>query len=252
MIRFEPTPAPPSRLRNAYLDGLREPQGLYVEQLVASGRTWRYGDVAYVVEAEGKIVEFFVVPDQINRTVEIFDGAMSATNALGILCKSYDSQLLFVALSKPATVNPIGLLFRRISDTGFSPRDDMSFRAGDATDVERIFQFNDDFFESSDEIKAYVELGGLFLLEKQSEVVGCGIGRPVIQDRPDVDIGMLVAPQRRRNGYGSHIISFLKAHYLSKGMNPICGCSTDNIGSQRALGNAGFVSEHRLLEVVYV
>ena len=81
MTEFEPTSAPPPTLRKAYLDGLRAPQGLYIEDLVANGRTWRLGDAAYVVMAEGKIVEFLVVQNQANQSVEIFDAAMSATGA---------------------------------------------------------------------------------------------------------------------------------------------------------------------------
>lgn len=242
---------PPADLRNAYLDSLLEPQELYLEMYVEAGEAWLFDDVAYAVACEGKLVEFYVDPQEAHRVVEIFDAAMRASNASTVLCKSYDVQLLFAALAKPATIRPGGLLFRRIDNASFLPRKDVSFRRATDADAEAIYRFNDGFFQSLEEIRAYASIDGLFVLERDGDVVGCGIGKPVVDGRSEIDIGMLVAEQHRRNGYGGHIIEFLKDHYLRKNMRPICGCSMDNIGSQQAIRNAGFVSEHRLLEISF-
>ncbi len=251
MIRFEQIPKPPTDLRNAYLDSLVEPQELYLEMQVKAGKTWCLDDVAYAVQCGKKLVELYVVPEQSDRLIEIFEAAMAAGNASGVLCKSFDTQMLYAAFSSSASVRPGGLLFRRIVDGSFAARNDVSFRQGTDGDAEVIFSFNDEFFQSLDEIKSYAASRGLFVLEKDGVAIGCGIGKPVIEDRPDIDIGMLVAKEHRRNGYGGHIISFLKHHYLDRSLRPICGCSIDNIGSQMALRNAGFVSEHRLLDISY-
>jgi len=251
MTRFEQSQKPPTKLRNAYLDILLEPQELYLEMHVEAGATWYLDDVAYAVQCGKKLVELYVVTEQADRLTEIFAAAMAASNASSVLCKSYDTQMLYAALSKPAMVRPVGLLFRRIADPSFSLRENVSFRQGTVDDAEVIFSFNEEFFQSLDEIRSYAVSDGLFVLEKDGDAIGCGIGKPVIEDRPDIDIGMLVANEHRRNGYGAHIISFLKSHYLERGLRPICGCSIDNIGSQLALQNAGFVSEFRLLEISY-
>ncbi len=251
MIQFEQIPKPPLDLRNAYLHSLMEPQELYLEMHVEAGKTLWIDNIAYAVRCGKKLVELYVVPAEADRLVEIFSAALVASNATGVLCKSYDTQMLYAALSKSVSVQSGGLLFRRIVDLSFQPRQDVSFRQGTADDADVIFSFNDDFFQSFDEIKSYAASNGLFVLEKDGIAIGCGIGKPVIENRPDIDIGMLVANEHRRNGYGAHIISFLKNHYLEQGLRPICGCSIDNIGSQRALRNAGFVSEHRLLEISF-
>ena len=251
MITLKKIASPPTELRNAYLDSLLEPQELYLEMHVKAGNTWHLNDLAYAVACESKLVEFYVAPQETHRVVEIFDAAMTSSSASAVLCKSYDTQMLYAALSKPATVRTGGFLFRRIVDKSFVPRKDVSFRNGTDADAETIYRFNDDFFQSLEEIKTYASTDGLFVLERDGEAVGCGIGKPVVDDRADIDIGMLVANQHRRNGYGRHIIAYLKDHYLRKNIRPICGCSIDNIGSQQALNNAGFVSEHRLLEISY-
>ena len=251
MIRFEQIDCPPADMRNAYLDSLLEPQELYLEMHVEAGRTWCIPEIAYAVQCGKKLVELYVVPDQANRVIEIFDSAMITSGASGVLCKSYDTQLLYGALSKPSSVHPGGLLFRRISDRTYTPREDATFRQGNIDDAELIFTFNDEFFQSLDEIRQYAVSDGLFVLEKDGGAIGCGIGKRVVENRSDIDIGMLVANEHRRNGYGAHIISFLKNHYLEQALRPICGCSIENTGSQRALMNAGFISEHSLVEITY-
>ncbi|MGE0623210.1 MAG: GNAT family N-acetyltransferase [Pseudomonadales bacterium] len=249
MSEFVVSDSPPSDLRGAYLDGLAEPQELYLEQLVAVGQSWRVADIAYVVIHGETLVEFYVRADHARSLVALFDAAMAASGARRILCKSYDTSLLYAAPSAPAAARPGGLLFRRYDDQTFKPRSDVSLRRGLATDAKAILRFNDDFFESMAEIQSSAARGGLFVLENESGIIGCGVATQVIEGRPDVDIGMLIAAPHRRQGYATHIVSFLKHHYVNMGMRPICGCSVDNVGSARALERAGFVSEHRLLEI---
>ncbi len=251
MMRFEETQEPPPHLRDAYLSSLPEPQELFLETHVEAGTTLLVGEVAYVVFLGSQLVEFYVAPEQAHQTVQIFDTVMAASGASSVLAKSFDAQLLYAAFAHRATVETVGLMFRRISDPSFSARDDVVFRAGTVADADAVYAFNDDFFESIEEIQRYAATGGLFVLEQRGEPVGCGIGKPVVANRPDIDIGMLVAEAHRRNGYGAHIISYLKDHYLTRGLRPICGCSVGNVGSQRALKTAGFVNEHRLLEITY-
>ena len=72
--------------------------------------------------------------------------------------------------------------------------------------------------------------------------------RQVVPGRDDIDIGMVVGPEHRHRGYGSYIVAHLKSLCLSNGWRPICGCSIDNLGSQRTLERAGFASSHNLVE----
>jgi GNAT superfamily N-acetyltransferase len=250
MLHFLETAAPPETLRQAYLDGLREPQELYLERLVSSGRTWRYGQVAYAVANHGRLVEFFVAASHAAQIGALFDAAMTASGARSVLCKSFDTQLLLAALLHPAEVTPTALLFRRIADPSFAPQEALTFRSGSIDDVAAIASLDDGFFEGVSEIQSYVQAGGLFLLSAHGEFAGCGIATPVITSRADIDVGMWVVPNHRRKGYGSHIAAYLKHRYLCKGLRPICGCSTANIASFRALNAAGFPSEHRILQIV--
>lgn len=250
MLHFLETNAPPKTLRQAYLDGLQEPQELYLERLVSAGRTWCYDQVAYAVANHGQLVEFFVAKSHVAEIGTLFDAAMMSSGATRVLCKSFDTQLLFAALSHPAEVTSVGLLFRRMANTSFLPQDALTFRSGSIDDVAAIARLDDGFFDDASEIQSYAEAGGLFVLSTLGEVVGCGIATPVVTGRPDIDVGMWVAPNHRRKGYGSHIVAYLKYHFLTRGLHPICGCDTSNLASYRALNAAGFASEHRLLQIV--
>jgi len=68
------------------------------------------------------------------------------------------------------------------------------------------------FFDGADEIRQYLEFDRLFILDTAGGApVGCGVARPVLANGRDVDIGMVVAPDARRRGYGTFIMSHLKA-----------------------------------------
>jgi GNAT superfamily N-acetyltransferase len=134
------------------------------------------------------------------------------------------------------------LLFRRIANPSFTPSVELELRNGIASDAEAIAEIDDGFFANLSEIQSYAEKGGLFALQKEGQTIGCGIATCVVAGRPAIDVGMWVAPNHRRKGYGSYIVSFLKDHYLKRGLRPICGCSSQNVASHRALRAAGFVS----------
>ena len=212
-MSFERLSKPPPELRKAYLDALPEPQELFLENLVSAAVTWSIPNVVYAVECEGKLVEFYIVPEHANRLEELFDAAMTACGAALVLCKSYDHQIMFGALSKVCKVTPVGLLFRKFSSSLPRAQDplNLEFRQGSDADAELIFNsFNREstgcFFESMNELRSYVSSGGLYVLENSSGgILGCGIAKAVIDGRPEMDIGMLVASAHRRQGHGTRI-----------------------------------------------
>lgn len=123
-------------------------------------------------------------------------------------------------------------------------------RPATPADLGVIARIDDGFFADNDEIRRHLDIGGLSVLESPpNEIIGCGVAEPIMANGTDIDIGMMVAPDFRRRGFGAFIASHLKSQILSKGLRPICGCAIDNVGSQRALMQAGFVPDHRLLRL---
>lgn len=242
----------PSKLRAQYLGSLLEPQEYFVELLVSGGTTLTYGNFAYAVVSGDMIVEIYSPSKHANILVEFFQIVLDQYSINSVLCKSYDTQLLYAALSKEAKVVTAGYLFRHIVEV---PRDrtsdDVYFRAAVHSDIDALIEINDGFFEDIEEVNEYLNSDGLFVLELNQDIVGCGIGKAVVPGRIDIDIGMLVANEHRSRGLGRHIVGCLKNHFLKQGLRPICGCAANNLASKSALEKAGFVSDHRLLSISY-
>lgn len=252
MVNTFQTSSSASPLRALYLDSLVEPQEYFVESLVSDGTTYTNGYSAYAVVSGETLVELYATPDSTTNVAEFFQRLVNERLIKKVLCKSFDTQLLYAAFSLDAKVRTAAYLFRRISNVPLAELSDtVSFRAGNRADIDSVMRFNDDFFEDEGEVVSYLECDGFFVTEMQGEVIGCGIAAPVVKGGTDIDIGMMVSPQHRNKGIGSYTVSCLKNHYLQQGLRPICGCAASNIASKKALEKAGFVSQHRLLSITY-
>ena len=62
---------------------------------------------------------------------------------------------------------------------------------------------------------------------------------------------MVVGKNHRRGGIATNILRALAGHAQSKGLTSICSTETGNVGAQKAISRAGFVSTHRILEITF-
>jgi GNAT superfamily N-acetyltransferase len=246
--------APPLRLREEYLDLLPEPQELFVEALVASGTCWSIlcdgGAIGYaVIHGPETLVELHVTAGELRRLQPAFEELVKARGVRRVLAKSFDPTMMFAALSRQRRVRTAGLLYRVIADARFEADAGIRVRAATRDDLAGLLRLGADFFDGPVEIEDYIGRDGLMIYETgDGAALGAGVMRRVVAGRDAVDIGMVVDPERRRRGHGAYIIAHLKACCLARGWQPICGCSIDNVASQRTLERAGFATRHRLLE----
>jgi RimJ/RimL family protein N-acetyltransferase len=255
-MRIDAVATVPAGLRERYLVSLAEPQELYVEQLVTTGRAYELsagGDVVgYAVVADETIVELYVVDDALPAMPALFEAVLTETGATRALCKTFDARMMTAAASRPATTKTSGFLFRAIVDRSFVDDPNIRPRVGSGADVESVWAVNDEFFDDVDEVERYAADGRLFLYETAGgELLGYGILTRIIPGLDAVDVGMVVAAEHRGRGIGAHIVAHLKHHCLQAGDRPVCGCSADNHASRRALENAGFATAHSLIEFNY-
>ena len=140
-------------------------------------------------------------------------------------------------------------MYRTITDGRLVGSSDIKPRAATHRDLQKLLQIGPDFFDGPDEVEDYINSDGLIMYESDGgTALGAGVMKPVVPGRTDIDIGMVVHPEHRLSGHGAHIISHLKSACLTQTLRPICGCSIDNVGSQKTLERAGFASRHRVLE----
>lgn len=93
-------------------------------------------------------------------------------------------------------------------------------------------------------VRSLMDTHHIFVLREDGKVVATSECRISNTQKPFADVGMIVAAEHRRKGVGSHILARTKAFCYEKGAIPICSCEAENIGSKKAIANAGFVSRN--------
>ena len=87
----------------------------------------------------------------------------------------------------------------------------------------------------------------LFFLSVSKEIVGTCEVRKSDTNRTVADIGMVVSPDHRREGWGTYLLGVAKRTAIEWGRQPICSCEKDNIGSLKSIHANGFRSVHQML-----
>lgn len=97
-----------------------------------------------------------------------------------------------------------------------------------------------------------VHKNGLYFFENKNKIIGVCEVRKRTTSPECVDIGMVISPDFRKQGYGTYLLHLAKEIALKWHKKPICSCDKDNIGSLKAIQNCGFTSKYQLLEIEFV
>jgi GNAT superfamily N-acetyltransferase len=246
------SPAPIAlNTRLAYLDLLAEPQELYVEQMVANGIPWLIADGGYAVTSGESLIELYLPDASDDKLTGVAKLLRHEAGVQQILYKSFDPQLNRLADLQNSGCTVVGHLFRQFSNREVRTEElTPILRPSAIEDLQKIAAIDDSFFSGPNEIQEYHRNGGLYSLVTPDQVLlGCGITTRVIPDHRILDLGMLVAPEHRNQNLGAFIINQLALRCITDGDRPICGCSSDNKASFRALNKAGFTSNYQNLRI---
>ena len=240
-------------LREEYLDSIKESQELYVEFLVDSGDYFLLQDrigvtLGYFITFHQNIlVEFYVRKEYVSRCESIFRFVVHRQKIKRVFCKSFDSILLKCSLGQFSNHKLIGVLFRNLDPVN-NINLTIEIRNPSMSDFEAISKVKEGLFDDDQEIKQYIENKNMLVYEKDGAFIGCGIFQRINENRRYFDIGMLVHPAHRKQGYGAEIITSLVTFCHSNNWMPVCGCAVENIASRKTLEKAGFISFHDLIE----
>lgn len=91
----------------------------------------------------------------------------------------------------------------------------------------------------------------LFGLWQDTLLIAAGECRPSDTQRPYADVGMVVLDTHRGKGIATNILLNLLQNCKELGLRAICSTESDNIAAQKAIAKAGFISHHRILEVIF-
>lgn len=253
-----PQSHPPTTLREEYLDGLRFAQDALLEVIVRQSQFvpihWKEQVIGYfALTQEGGISEFHLQPQFKPHAHTLYRRFVREKSIPSALVKSFDDIAFSCALDINESVRVRGMLVREYEER---PLPHLSHllcemcRAEDA-DLPEILAIEQDVFTHPARLKAVITQGQLLLFRKNSTLVGFGLIRPIIPERPEVEIGIAVDVPYRNKGYAAFILRDLVNEALKKGFIPVSGCAKENEASIRLGLRIGFRSSHRLLEIKF-
>jgi RimJ/RimL family protein N-acetyltransferase len=240
--------------REKYLDSLPLAQEYYLEIQIKTSAFYlvNVGDMAagyFILSPENVLLEYFLLPEWENRLDGIFGQILREFLVKKALCKSFDAALLSCCYGYHKSTRAIGILFREYREkTIHAIGAKITIRRAVMADEARIIAVNEEVFDHPEEVSEYIQARQILLFEIGNRLVGFGIYSPVFPGRQDYDIGMLITPEYRKQGYGAFIIQYLINFCRQNGWNFSAGCDINNIGSRRCLEKAGFDARYRLLE----
>ncbi|BCY19217.1 hypothetical protein hrd7_30660 [Leptolinea sp. HRD-7] len=258
-IKFIQTTDPTviEQLRLDYLNHLPLSQEYYLEILIKDSNLYiifidNTQAGYFVLSPDNVLLEYYIFPEWINQMDEIFGFILKEVGIKKALCKTFDSDLLFCCLAFHKKTSTIGFMFRdfKAKSSNVTPSG-INVRRAEMNDEDQIIAVNEEVFDHDEEVGQYIRAQQIFLFEKANSLVGFGIFSPVFQGRKEYDIGMLITPPFRHQGYGTFIINYLVNYCRQNGWIPNAGCAVENIASRKCLEKAGFVTHHRLLEFLF-
>lgn len=130
---------------------------------------------------------------------------------------------------------------------------DLTFREAKTMEDTQLFALTQDFFEAdaAEKVLAGSDYYKVYLVEKESELVGFGVieyGRVVSTIG---SVGMYVLEEKRQQGYAACILKHLKGMVESRGLEARSGCWYYNHNSKKSMESAGAYSKTRLLRFYF-
>lgn len=244
-----------AQLRALYLDGLLGAQEALLEVAVCEGDCLRLvvreQTAGYAVVRAGTLLEFFLLEAYLPKSHVIFRKLVQEARLERALVKSFDHVLLSCALDIQVAVKVLGILVRELvkRDLPRLPGIQYTQRGARGKDLSRLLAVEGNVFDDAARLSAAIAAGWVRVFERGDHLVGFGLLKPVVAERAQVDVGLVVDKPFRGRGYAAYLLRDLIDFCEAQGLQPISGCAAGNSASINLGLRVGFVSRYRLLEL---
>jgi RimJ/RimL family protein N-acetyltransferase len=250
-------------LRADYLRTLVAPvDGMWEGAVIAQAAWWEiYEDEHQVgffcLDADQTLLRFHLLDDYQSRAQAIFRWLVATRHIQRAIAGTNEPAYLSLCLDMQRAITPHSYLFRdsRVAEPepGLTPD---SFAMADREEFAAFANFYRENVAGTGEwvepfLRERLARGELFGLFDRQRIVAAGECIPSPSQPPFADLGMVVAQAERGRGLGTAMLGYLKQHCYALGYRPICSCAADNAASKRAIEKAGFISEHRLVTILF-
>ncbi len=220
--------------------------------------------VGYFAAKNGRLLQFFVAEPFLPQASALFTEVLAAAKLSSSAVSTVEPTFLALCLDRQTAVSINSYLFHdhRSVDLTLSAYPNALFRSATLADLAQLVQFyqENDEYEDTEAIEegaggheAYtrelIENGQVFLLIDKAEILGIGEYRLSEMQKPFADLGMITSNRHRKCGIGAFLLAQLKKYCYSQAVKPICSCAFDNIASRKTIEKAGFIVQHRILDI---
>lgn len=245
-------------MRRAYLSTLTAPFDGMWEAFASMSHQRRIlsaGDPAgfFCVDDEGQILQFFIAPPFEPGAREIFTRVAAREEVKGAMVSTADPLFLGLCLDVHETVESHTFLYQDLPAEHEPAREEaLTLEIVEASELAAIAELQRDSLplDPGDWLHGYLEnliaRGELFAARAEGEVLATGELRVSDSQPPFADLGVITMRRHRQRGVASRVLRSLKQLSYERNLVPICSTTVDNVGAQRAIANAGFVSRHRI------
>ncbi len=253
-------------LKASYRKGLVAPMdGMWDTGFTDPAPHWeiRVGDDQagyYAANDEGALLQFYVRPALAKQTQAIFDEVIAQDSLTHAMVSTIDPAFLSLCLDVNDSVTVHTYMYEVHTETPAShpAAAGLDFRLTQTAELDRVVAFQESCVDSKQDLTGWLQEYSANLIQRRELHVLCreddwlALGECRRSDTQDgvADLGMMVGPANRREGWATYVLALLRAQCATQHLRAICSTRVENVGAQKAIVRAGFMSRHRIMKVV--
>jgi RimJ/RimL family protein N-acetyltransferase len=215
----------------------------------------------YACNEEGTLLQFFVRSNFAHDARVLFDHVIDHDSLTQAVVGTIDPLYLSLCLDAQESVRVHTYLYELDSEVPAThpQADRVQLRLIEGAELDRTVSFQQACIGAAADQRGWlrdysanlIQRGELFILSRHGEWLGAGECRRSDSQQGVADLGMLVAPEHRGNGWATYILVCLSDLCRQQGLRAICSTRVENVGAQRAISRAGFISRHCIMDVTF-
>lgn len=188
---------------------------------------------------------FTLIAEQNSATIGEVKGAFASTAEPAYMSYCLDNSPTFKVNSKMYQQSPKQLT---------TPPEPVEMQLADTQQLETFVDFAHSSIGAPEQwLNGYytklIDRNELFGYWDDGQLLAAGECRLFDEHQTEyADLGVIVAQSARGQGIAGQVLTFLKKHATDQGLKSMCSTESDNIGAQKAISRAGFVTAHRIVQ----
>lgn len=251
------------RHRSDYLATLAAPlDGMWESTAIAQARFWDISDDGRhaghcCIDADNVLLRFHPAEPYRAQAETIFRWLIATRGIRRAIASTIESRYFALVLDRQEQIAPHSYLFRDHRRVTVPPEAHThTFKKAELRELGALTRF---YRANTAGAGAWIEAflhdrlaaDELFGLYDGHRLIAAGECIPSRRQPPYADLGIVVAQAVRGRGLGRGMLVHLKHHCYAAGWQPICSCAADNRASKRAIEHAGFISEQRMVTILF-